>query len=196
MLSGAQEPHDLRDKLNDANRKSFYQGKGSETDDHYRVQTEQAYESYSEPPNVDFDERIDLDHKKPYYDEYSATDDQYRIVSEKAYDSYSDTYHSNIESSATNEYRTQSEKVFDNYSDSRDYRSSGSGRNFDEEWRHLQEERRALKEEREDLEREWEAVDAYRASAHDRYHYSERDRDFEDQHYFSNPRPGYSKYGH
>ena len=53
MLSGAQEPHDLRDKLNDANRKSFYQGKGSETDGQYRVQTEQAHESYSEPPNVD-----------------------------------------------------------------------------------------------------------------------------------------------
>ena len=53
MLSGAEDPHDLRDKLNDANRESFYQGQGSETEHQYRVQTEQAHESYSEPPNVD-----------------------------------------------------------------------------------------------------------------------------------------------
>ena len=96
MLSGPQDPHDLRDKLNDANRESFYQGQGSETEHQYRVHAEQAYESYSEPSNFDFDETIDLDHKKPYYDKISAIE----LCLRRLMIASSDTYHLNIESYA------------------------------------------------------------------------------------------------
>ena len=146
ILDQPQKPCDLRDKLNDGNRESSYQEEGSETFEQYRIQSEQAC------------------------------------------DSYSDLHYRNIEYPETDyQYRDQSEKVFNNYSDSRGYGNARSG-DYIDEWRQLQEERRALKEEREDLEREWEAVKACKAF-NDPHH-----DDYYQDHYYSNPRPGHSRY--